>query len=134
MTGKLDSEARNNLVKYRMQRAFETLAEAEYSSKGDYYNTAINRLYYACFYAANALLISREIVCETHKGVRTMLSLHFIKNGILSEEHGKTFGNLFQNRQAGDYEDFVYCDEELYNSLRPRAEEFIKAIKNLIEN
>ena len=27
MTGKLDSEARNNLVKYRMQRAFETLAE-----------------------------------------------------------------------------------------------------------
>ena len=91
MKTKLDSDSRESLIKYRLERAFETLKEAEYNAKGGYYNTAVNRLYYAAFYAANALLISKEMVCESHKGVKIMLSLHFIKNGILSEEHGKTF-------------------------------------------
>ena len=29
---------------------------------------------------------------------------------------------LFENRQSGDYEDFVYCDAELYAMLRPKTE------------
>ncbi len=39
---------------------------------------------------------------------------------------------LFENRQSGDYEDFVYCDAELYSMLRPKAENLIKAISALL--
>ena len=40
---------------------------------------------------------------------------------------------LFENRQSGDYEDFVYCDSELYAMLRPKTEKLIEAVVTLIE-
>lgn len=133
MKDKLDIESRSNLIKYRLDRALETLQEADYNAKGGFYNTAVNRLYYAAFYASNAALLSREIICSSHKGVKSMISLYFIKPGILALEHGQTLNQLFLNRQAGDYEDFVYCDKELYETLRSKAESFIEAVKTIIE-
>ena len=65
---------------------------------GNYFNAAINRLYYACFYAATGLLIAKGIEAGTHNGVKTMLSYHFVRTGILSLEHGSTFSNLFDKR------------------------------------
>lgn len=132
MTETLDKNSRDSLIAYRLQRAFETLTEADYNARGNYYNTAINRLYYAAYYAASALMFAFGIKCSTHAGVKSMLSLNFIQAGLLDKSYGKTFMSLFENRQSGDYEDFVYCDEELYDLLRPRTEDFILAIKNLI--
>lgn len=133
MTETLDRDARNALIAYRLQRATETLEEADYNAKGNYYNTAINRLYYAAFYAASALMLSYEIECSTHAGVKSMLSLKFIRTGLLDKSHGKTFMSLFENRQSDDYEDFVYCDSELYDLLLPKTIDFITAIKSLIQ-
>lgn len=132
MTTTLSEKDRTSLVEYRIQRATETLAEADYNAAGGYYNTAVNRLYYAAYYAATALMLANEIEANTHAGVRTMLSLHFIKTGKLSTIHGRVFMTLFENRQSGDYEDFIYCDAELYNLLRPQSEAFINAIKQLL--
>ena len=50
----------------------------------------------------------------------------------LDAEHGKTFLTLFENRQSGDYEDFVYCDLNLFNQLKPKTLNFIEAIKHLV--
>jgi uncharacterized protein len=67
------------LVKYRIGRAKETLSEMEILFENEMWSIAVNRLYYACFYAINALLVQREIKAETHGGVRRMFRLHFIK-------------------------------------------------------
>ena len=40
---------------YRLQRAKETILEVEVHIQNKFWNTAINRLYYACFYAVEAL-------------------------------------------------------------------------------
>ena len=42
-----------------------------------------------------------------------MLGLHFISTGKLPVKVGKTFSTLFEKRHSGDYDDFVYCDEEM---------------------
>ena len=42
------------------ERADETLAEIPFLKQQGYYNTAVNRLYYACYYAAVAILIQTE--------------------------------------------------------------------------
>ena len=47
MKEKLDSESRAAIVNYRLERAYETLKEADYNTAGGYYNAAVNRLYYA---------------------------------------------------------------------------------------
>ena len=116
----------SDLIRYRFQRAMETLVEADYNAKGEYYNAAVNRLYYACYYAASALMLTYKLEASSHKGIKTMLGLHFIKSGILDVRYGRIYQQLFENRQSGDYEDFVYCDAELYNTLRPGAADFVE--------
>lgn len=129
----LNDTERNDLIAYRLQRASETLVEADYNAAGNYYNTAVNRLYYAAYYSVSALMLHNKLDASSHVGVKNMLSLHFIKTGKLAPTYGRIFMTLFENRQSGDYEDFVYCDAELYSYLRPQAEEFIKAVTSLIK-
>ncbi|WP_417008847.1 HEPN domain-containing protein [Bacteroides congonensis] len=133
MKQELSPEHRIALVQYRFERAYLTLKEVRYMRKGDFFNAAINRLYYACFYAATGLLIARGIDAGTHNGVKTMLSFHFVRTNLLSLEHGSTYSNLFDKRHSGDYEDFAYCDAALVDYLLPRAEAFIKAVETLAQ-
>lgn len=134
MKDSISAEDRHSLVQYRLQRSYDTLKEADYNAAGTFYNTAVNRLYYAAYYAVSALLLANSIEANTHAGVKTMLSLKFIKTGQLDPIYGRTFMTLFENRQSGDYEDFVYCDAELYALLRPKSEELINAVAALISN
>lgn len=92
----LDKESKKALVAYRIQRAYETLREAEVMIRESFYNAAINRLYYACYYATVALLLKYDIQTQTHNGVKTMLGLHFISTGKLPVKVGKTFSTLFE--------------------------------------
>lgn len=123
------------LVDYRLQRAKETLAEADSLIESAFYNAAVNRLYYACYYAVIALLIKHNITAQTHQGVKQMFSLHFIVNGRIEKQYSLFYGRLFNDRISSDYDDFVQYDEEMVAELRPQAEDFIRAIENnLIQN
>lgn len=134
MKQELNSGSTLDLIAYRLQRAKETLVEADYNAKGEYYNAAVNRLYYACYYAASALMLTNNLDSSSHKGIKTMLGLHFIKSGIIDVKYGRIYQQLFENRQSSDYEDFVYCDAELFNILRPEADEFVEKMIQLCKN
>ena len=128
-----DAESKKALIEYRIERAYETLKEADYNAKGGFYHAAINRMYYACFYAVIALLLKYDISTQTHQGARAMLGLHFVSKDILSKEDGKTFHDLFEKRHSGDYDDFVFCDQEMVDELYPRAVKFIDDVKELLK-
>lgn len=132
MTETLDEQSREALVKYRLDRADETLKEVEILAKESHFNAAVNRLYYACYYAVSALLVANGYSAQSHAGAKTLLGLHFVSNGKLSNEYGKTFSRLFEIRHSGDYDDFVFCDKELVDEYTPKAVEFIGAIKSLL--
>lgn len=121
------------MIEYRIERAYATLKEADYNAKGGYYYAAINRMYYACFYAVIALLLKYDISIQTHQSARAMLGLHFVSKYILSKEDGKTFHDLFEKRHSGDYDDFVFCDQEIIDELYPRAAKLIDDIKELLK-
>lgn len=131
MKQELSPEHREALTRYRLERAHKTLEEAIYLRNGGYFNAAVNRLYYACFYAASGLLIANGIEASTHAGVKAMLSYHFVRTGKLEVEHGVTFSNLFDKRHSGDYEDFAYCDKSLVDYLYPRAKAFVETVETL---
>ncbi len=48
---------------YRIQRAKETISEVEKHIENKFWNTAINRMYYACFYAVGALFDKTQLFC-----------------------------------------------------------------------
>ncbi|WP_099291993.1 HEPN domain-containing protein [Butyricimonas sp. Marseille-P3923] len=133
MKEQLSQENTEALVAYRLQRAKEALAEIPYLKTQGYYNTAVNRLYYACYYATVALLIKYGINPGTHAGVKQMLGMHFVATGRLPRELGRSFSVLFERRHSSDYDDFAYSDEEEINELLPKAIAFIKAIEDLLQ-
>lgn len=122
----------DSLVKYRIERASETVQEAIDMLEHDHYNAAINRLYYACYYAVSALLAKNEIQAHTHAGVKQMLGMHFVITGKLDRIYNVTYSELFDKRHSGDYDDFLCYDKESVERLLPETEAFIAAIKDLL--
>ena len=127
MKGNMD-----DLIKYRISRAFDTLKEAETMVESEFWNASINRIYYACFYAVSGLLLKNGVDTSTHKGIRQMFGLHFVQTGLISKELGKFFSDLYDRRQTGDYDDFVLFDKETSMSLLSLGKEFILEIEKLI--
>ena len=131
MSDNFDNDSRDALIKYRLERSKETISEAVLLSNSGYYNAAVNRLYYACYYSAVALLLKNGISVQTHAGVKTMIGLKFVNTGKLSPAIARTFSILFNQRQSSDYDDFVYCDKEMVEELLPKAQDFLDAVKDL---
>lgn len=98
MTVKLNDSSRNDLVSYRIERAHETLREVDYLLKGEFYNAAVSRLYYACYYMVVALLVANKLETQTHAGVKSVFSLNFIKSGLIDRNLSKVFFKLFDLR------------------------------------
>jgi len=102
------------LVRYRLDRAFETLAEARLLLDEGHTHTFVNRLYYACFYAVSALLLLRDKSSSKHSGIRACFHQEFVKSGLLGRELGQLYDRLFDNRQKADYADLViFLSEEV---------------------
>ena len=114
-------------------KAKNTLAEILILLENKFFRTAANRMYYACYYAATALLINKGIETHTHNGVQTMLGKHFVTNGKIDKSFGKMYRQLFNLRQSGDYEDWVIIEEEDIRQFLDPAEKFIAEIETLIE-
>jgi len=128
----LTEDERSALVKYRLERAHDTLLDIEFAIQNMRWNNAANRLYYACYYAAIALLVSDGYVARTHNGVKALLGLHYANEGKINEELIKAYRRMFNLRQTGDYDDMAeITQEEVLNLLQP-AQQFIKTIENLI--
>lgn len=133
MNKSLSLDQRISIVRYRMESAENTLAEVETHRANGFYNTAVNRLYYACYYAATAILIANGIEVKSHDGVRMNLGKHIVQTGMLSPELGRYFSRLFSKRSTGDYDDFFNHSIETVDELMPDAKLFIQTIKDWIE-
>ena len=83
--------------------AAETLGAAEYLLKGGYYNDAVSRAYYAMFYAARALLASRDLHPKGHKGLIILFGLEFVKKGFIEETYGRALSYAKERRETVDY-------------------------------
>ena len=118
---------------YRIQKSKETLAEVEIQIKNEFWNTAINRMYYACFYAVSALLVKNEIETSSHTGVRQQFGQLFVKTGKFDKKLAKHYTDLFEKRHKGDYNDFFDFDEATVTRLLPVSKDFIDSIEKLIQ-
>ncbi len=123
---------KQELVAHKMKRARDTYGELEYLISNNYLNTAINRLYYSCFYAVTALLTQNDILAKKHSGVKHMFGLNFIVSGIISKELGKFYSELFELRQDSDYEDFFEFEVEEIVVLLIPAKELIDKIEQIL--
>ena len=123
---------KEDYVNYRIQKAKDTIKEVELHIENSLWNTAMNRLYYACYYAVGALLVKHGIATGSHTGSRQKFGQHFVNTGKIEKDLGKHYTKLFEKRHKGDYSDFYDCDEATVKKLYPASVEFISKIEFLI--
>lgn len=134
MSETFDDQTRRALTAYRMEQAQETLVDVEYLLAGDRLNAAASRIYYACFYAAEAVLIHRGIKAATHVGVRQMFGLHFTQTGVVENKWGRFLTQVAQMREGADYDFFIRYEKEELIEKCEQAKAFIEILKRLLEN
>lgn len=126
-------QQRFDIVLYRINNARKLLPEIKDHIERGYYNTAMNRMYYACFYAVSALLLHTEIDgIKSREGVRQMFGKHFILTHIIPKEWGHFYTIIYNNRTAADYEDFKNYDLAEVQEMYPKVCTFIELIYSTI--
>lgn len=121
---------KQDYIIYRMKRALEKLNDAKLLANSERWNSCVNRLYYACFYAVNALLIEKKIEPKTHKGVKVKFFYEFIRTGIFYKKYGKLYTDLHDWRNESDYSDFFEFDKEIVNPVIEQVENFLNIVQN----
>ena len=121
-----------DLVAYRIARAKDTYEDAVILSERERWNSAINRLYYAAYYAVMALLLDSNLNPITHNGAKSNFSEHFVKPGIIDPSYGKLYSQLFTWRQKGDYDDLFDFDADKVLPYFEPVNGFILLIEELI--
>ena len=121
------------LVQYRLDRAREALAEASLLLGSGHANTGVNRLYYACFYAVSAVLLTKGLTATSHSGLRTLFHQHLIRPGLLPLGQGPLYDRLFDQRQRSDYADLVHFGVDEVRAWSVEAQAFVDAVAVLIQ-
>jgi hypothetical protein len=123
----------SNEIKSNLERAETNLNAARDLLDKEYYDIAASRSYYAAFYSASALLLSKEQDTNKHSGVIALIHQHFVKTGKLDKEQGKNLNWLFELRGVGDYGVSVHvASGEAYRAVKV-AEDFLVSVKQILE-
>jgi len=94
--------------------------------------SAISRAYYAMFFCAEALLLTKELAFSSHKGVISAFGEHFVKTGLLSPDLGRQLNRAFQERQLGDYEALPSFDAAHTEEILGQAERFVETVEKYL--
>ncbi len=105
--------------------AREALRNARYNLDGDFYGVAINRAYYAFFYAATALLLTLDLTRSKHSGVMGSFRERFVKAGIFSVQDSQAYGDAFQTRNTTDYQMAGRADKAQAQAIVENARHFV---------
>lgn len=130
----ITKEKRLDVVRYWFAKAEESMSSARREFEAGSLSFAMNRLYYAAFYAVSALLMAHELSYKKHSGVRTALHRQFIKTGVLDHEWGRLYDMLFEDRQEGDYVVFITFEPAYVETQLNQCVRFLEHVRPLISS
>jgi hypothetical protein len=115
-----------------MESARRSLDDARLLNTASSVRGAVNRAYYAMFYAASALVIANGRSFSKHSALISYVHREFVKPGVLEKKHGRALQKAFENRTEGDYQDMVTFKPEDVGAMMSDASEFIDAVARLV--
>lgn len=123
-----------DLCIYRIKSALETLEVARVCIESKHYRDAINRSYYASFYAIKGILALEGKDFKRHKDVIAYFNKNYVATEIFDKRLGRKIANLQQTRETSDYDDFFIASKEDADIQCENAENIIKAVKRYLKN
>lgn len=118
---------------HRLNRARSTFQEGVALMEKRFFAGAVNRFYYASFYATRALLVTKELDSSKHSGVIALFHEHFVRTNLVDPEKAKVLSRSFEQRQDSDYEDFVSATAGDAQLLKQQVMEFINECEKVLK-
>ena len=103
---------KDELIKYRISRAKETIEDATVALENERLHSAENRIYYSIFYLVSALALKDGFSTSKHGQLLGWFNKNYVKTGIVSSSIGKIYADAFANRQESDYQDLIILKPE----------------------
>lgn len=128
----MNEDRKTAAIKLKLEKALSFLNEVPMLIQYKYHGTAINRMYYSCFSATKALLITKDAFPKTHNGVLKLLYDLFVKTEKLDKPAADFYSRLLQQRIEYDYEDELVLEREDIEELYESTKKYIGQIEALI--
>lgn len=121
------------LIKYRIEKAKETIRAAQLLLDNNLLSHAENRIYYSIFYIVSALAMQYNFSTSKHMELLGWFNKNFVFTGKVSIEMKNIYKDAFENRQESDYEDYKTFEIDEVKTHFDRMIEFVKTIELLIK-
>jgi hypothetical protein len=128
-----DKPPLHELLRFRLDQAHDSLREAEILQTADAHRGAINRAYYAMFYALSALLATRQLGTSKHSGAIGYFDKEFVKTGVFPPELSRALHMAFEQRQIHDYGEMMTTDGSSSVTTITSARQFVAEIENYLQ-
>ncbi len=123
------TDKQRDLSRYRFSQAEETMQSARLCEEMKFYKDAINRAYYAAFYAVKAVLAVSDVDFKRHKDVVAYFNQHYVATEIFEKDCGRKLARLQRKREASDYDDFYIASADEADEQIMSATHIIEAVK-----
>lgn len=119
-------------IKKLMAKAEHALEVAEELMNDGYPSDAASKIYYAMFYAAQALLKSEGIDVVKHSAVESAFGFHFAKTGKIDPKYHKMLIDARKIREIADYDIQEEIVEPVASLKVEEGKAFLKTIKTFL--
>src|SRR3990170_4123579 len=119
-------------VKKLIEKAEHALEVAEKLMNDGYPSDAASKIYYAMYYAAQALLKSEGIDVVKHSAVESALGYYFAKPGRIDPKYHRMLMNAREIREIADYDIEEEIVEPVASLKIEEGKVFLAAIKNFL--
>ncbi len=114
-------------VQELLDKAKENLGAARLLQQNGYTEIAASRIYYAMFYVAEALLLSRGLVFSSHSAVMAAYGREFAKTQTLEPRFHRHLIDAQDLRHSGDYGTGPAVTSEQVEQALQWTQEFVAA-------
>ncbi len=121
------------LSKVRFERSLEFYDDAIALFDAGRYRSSANRLYFSIFHAMRSVLALDGIDRKHHSGVISEFRKMYIKTGIFDTDASTVISSMSLMRHDSDYDDYAPIEKEDIEEIIPKAELFIKSVKEYLE-
>jgi uncharacterized protein len=126
-------QANRILIKLWLEKAADALASARLEASQGHLAFAVNRLYYSCFYAVTALLLTDGKQFARHSAVISEFNRAYVKTGKVDVAWSKFYQKLFDDRQESDYIPTATFERADVEERIEQVESFVGTIGALID-
>lgn len=117
-----------SVVTSLIERAEKYLKSSKMLLDESDYESSVSRAYYAMYYSAEAVLLTKDMSFSSHRGVISAFGEHFVKTDVFPREMGREFNRAFEKRQLGDYEYTFVISEDEAKEILEQGKQFVEIV------